>query len=728
MTPRRCSRCGEGFTVDVPTPGRRLCDGCRAKRATFFTCPGCGVEREVKSATRDDQRRPVQCWDCRHAALHAAHTKAVVEHVSTLDPTLPHALIMTAIEVAAPSRYERKWLAVHLKMHPDALTSGSAQAPRVLCRLAAALASAGASTSQPRCGRCGAAALLVKATEEHGRICWDCDANRRAEPCSACGRVRKVSTRTAGGEALCNPCRLRDPATWETCTGCSRLRRVNTRTTDGGPVCPGCYEARPDRCSICGVVAPITSRRGGTAVCAPCYARHQRPRRTCGRCGRLKVINRRARDGEPDLCNACHWAVVALCTRCGETAPGRGASIGTHVCLRCIARQRLDELLTAADGAIPEVFHGLREAFFAAEQPRSIFVWLHSSPGAVLLRRLVTGELALSHDALDELAPTPSLRHLRQLLVATGALPERDPHMAALERFILATADSITHPDDARLLRSFGTWRILARLRRRPGGPTLLTVKNAKATFSQSAAFLRWLHDQQLSLSECGAADLDRWLAPGTRARVGVRSLLVWAAERGITDLEPPKHERRAAPAATEGEGRWEHARRLLHDDAIDAADRVVGSLVVLYAQPLTRIAKLRLDDVVELDGDVHVSFGKDLVFMPEPLATFLRQLPWRRQVGPSGHAPGAAQWLFPGRQAGHHQHPDYLANRLRALGISPRKSRTDALIHFGASLPAKVLADLLNLHPNTAVRWVKAAGGDWASYAATRLRSETKQ
>lgn len=725
---RRCSRCGEGFTVDVPSKGRRLCDVCRAKRATFFTCPGCGAEREVKSATRDAERRPVQCWDCRHAALHAAHTEAVVAHVSALDPALSHAVIRTAIEVAAPSRDERKWLAMHLEMHPDALTSGSAQAPRVVCRLAAALTSAGASTSLPRCGRCGVAALLVRATEEHGRICEDCDANGRAEPCSVCERVRRVSTRTTQGQALCNPCRLRDPATWEICSLCERRRRVNTRNADGSPICPSCYEAPCDSCTKCGAVSPITYRRDGIALCAPCYRRHQAPRRPCGRCARLKIINRRARDGEPDLCNGCYWAVVAICTRCGEMAPGRGVKVGTHVCLRCIARERLDELLTAADSTIPEAFGGLREAFFAAEQPRSVFLWLDRSPGALLLRRLVTGGLALSHEALDEQAQTPSLRHLRQLLVATGALPERDPHVAALERFIRATADSLVHPDDARLLRSFGTWRILARLRRRPGGPTVLAVKNAKATFSQGAAFLRWLHDQQLSLSECGAADLDRWLAPGTRARVGARPLLVWAAERGVTDLEPPKHERRAAPAANDGEARWEHARRLLHDDAVDAADRVVGSLVVLYAQPLTRIAKLRLDDVVEVDGDVHVNFGKDLVFMPEPLATFLRQLPWRRQVGPSGHAPGAAQWLFPGRQAGQHQHPDYLANRLRALGISPRKSRTDALIHFGASLPAKVLADLLNLHPNTAVRWVKAAGGDWANYAATRLRSETQR
>ena len=113
-------------------------------------------------------------------------------------------------------------------------------------------------------------------------------------------------------------------------------------------------------------------------------------------------------------------------------------NVGTPVCLHCIAKHRLDDILTAADGSIPEALGGLREAFLAAEQPRSILVWLHRSPGAALLRRLVTGEVQLGHDALDDLSQTPSLRHLRQLLVATGALPERDPHLAALERFIRA--------------------------------------------------------------------------------------------------------------------------------------------------------------------------------------------------------------------------------------------------------------------------------------------------
>ena len=413
--------------LDAPAKGRRLCDGCRAKRATFFTCPGCGAEREVRSATRDAERRPVQCWDCRQVGLDAARMLAIVEHVAGLEPTLPHAVIRAAIEEAAPSRVERKWLAEHLGDHPGALASDDSDAPRALCRLAAALVAAGSSTSRPRCARCGVASLLIRTVAESERICGRCDTAARAEPCSACGRMRKVSKRTAQGQAMCNSCRLRDPATWKICARCGELRRVNARTVGGDPVCPSCYEPPSGNCTTCADVAPIAFRRADVTLCAPCYDRDQRPRRPCGRCGRLKVINRRARDGEPDLCNGCHWAVEATCTQCGESGPGRGASVGAHVCLRCIAKHRLDDVLTAADGSVPEALGGLREAFLAAEQPRSIFVWLDRSPGAGLLRRLVTGEVQLSHYALDDLPQTPSLRHLRQLLVATGALPERDP-------------------------------------------------------------------------------------------------------------------------------------------------------------------------------------------------------------------------------------------------------------------------------------------------------------
>jgi hypothetical protein len=43
------------------------------------------------------------------------------------------------------------------------------------------------------------------------------------------------------------------------------------------------------------------------------------------------------------------------------------------------------------------------------------------------------------------------------------------------------------------------------------------------------------------------------------------------------------------------------------------------------------------------LGAVLDISFGKDLVFMPEPLATFLRTLPWRRQIGRAAASPAPA-------------------------------------------------------------------------------------
>lgn len=46
----------------------------------------------------------------------------------------------------------------------------------------------------------------------------------------------------------------------------------------------------------------------------------------------------------------------------------------------------------------------------------------------------------------------------------------------------------------------------------------------------------------------------------------------------------------------------------------------------------------------------------------------------------------------------------------------------------LAAQLPAAVLADLLNLAPTTAVRWVHDAGGDWSRYAAELLHTADHQ
>jgi hypothetical protein len=58
---------------------------------------------------------------------------------------------------------------------------------------------------------------------------------------------------------------------------------------------------------------------------------------------------------------------------------------------------------------------------------------------------------------------------------------------------------------------------------------------------------------------------------------------------------------------------------------------------------------------------------------------------------------------------------------RLNGVGVALRAARNAAMLQLAAEIPAPILADLLNLHPIIAERWVKAARGDWASYVGER-------
>ncbi len=59
----------------------------------------------------------------------------------------------------------------------------------------------------------------------------------------------------------------------------------------------------------------------------------------------------------------------------------------------------------------------------------------------------------------------------------------------------------------------------------------------------------------------------------------------------------------------------------------------------------------------------------------------------------------------------------DALAQRLHALGISPRQSRNTALFTLAADVPAAILAKTLGIHIKAAIQWQKISGGDWAAY-----------
>jgi hypothetical protein len=123
---------------------------------------------------------------------------------------------------------------------------------------------------------------------------------------------------------------------------------------------------------------------------------------------------------------------------------------------------------------------------------------------------------------------------------------------------------------------------------------------------------------------------------------------------------------------------------------------------VLLYAQPVARIARLTTGHVHDADGIISLHIGADALQIPSPLADIAARLPERRPVGMAGDV-STNQWLFPGRQPERPIDPATLTRRLNTLGIHARSNRNTAMLQLAADLPAIVIADLLGIHTGTA-------------------------
>jgi hypothetical protein len=110
-------------------------------------------------------------------------------------------------------------------------------------------------------------------------------------------------------------------------------------------------------------------------------------------------------------------------------------------------------------------------------------------------------------------------------------------------------------------------------------------------------AELAWLRDRGITLADIGQADIDQWLRTGPSA-ILARDFLSWASSRGYCRrLEIPVLSRTTGAAISQDQ-RWALAARLLNDTALDPMDRIAGCLLLLYGQPLSRIAAMTTSQV----------------------------------------------------------------------------------------------------------------------------------
>jgi hypothetical protein len=447
---------------------------------------------------------------------------------------------------------------------------------------------------------------------------------------------------------------------------------------------------------------------------------------TCPGCGTTDRALIGLRDGAP-VCRDCAGITREFCClRCGtETGMAARRRGLTRLCGPCAVTWAAERLLDNGTGAVSLPLQPLANALAATAGTAGTAAtldWLRKPHVRDLLTALASGALPLTHEALDDWPRPRAVVYLRELLIDCGVLPAADRQLRDYQAWLTRQLGTLDGHPHLRLLRQFGQWHQLPAMRARAAaGPLAPTAcQYAKTRFTAAQAFLTWIPAAGVRPSALTQAHIDAYYG-SCRAyqRLAVRAFLTWAAEHGHIParLDIPR-ERYATGQAITQKRRLDLLRRFATDTAVPLRPRGAACIMLLYAQPLTRILRLTAGDLTrDGDGQTWLNLGEPPSPVPPPFDDLLHQLAGARHH----HVPvnRASSWLFPGRQAGQPAEYRGIAQQLRDHGLPLRTARISALRQLVLQVPAPVIADALGFHHTTTTRQHVNAGAPWSHYVS---------
>ncbi|WP_331746746.1 site-specific integrase (plasmid) [Streptomyces halstedii] len=703
-----CCDCGK--ELRTPCSRRGGYWTCKTCERPNEVCAGCGRVRRVSKRDRHGQPLCQKCPD-------DGSDEGDLELVTKMDPALSADAVAKVLGQVAARPAVRRRLARTVLEQPDLLTGEGARAPEpVALHFLELLVAAGATKLVlPLCPRCGHQRPLAPMLDGV-RVCQPCDKDARAKNCSRCGDRRPLAWRDEAGLLVCGACRSRDPVVRERCSGCGKQRPVAHRT-DQGPLCNNCRPRRTGTCSLCGREKHVElSQVTGLPWCPPCAGRWMR----CSRCSTVAPV--RAGTRYHPICARCHNSDPTFWRSCGRC--GTGWQISSAPCQRCQLDLHMHDLLVRPDSGIRPDLLSLRTALLGVERPDTALLWLREPEVETVIARMRDQTGPLVHGLLDELPQIPTLAHIRSVLVAAGTLPHRDELLGALEALAREAVDARTDSIERRILHGYAHWRLLRRLRQRvkPGeSTTRQQYLNIRRLLAAAVAFLDWLSEQGRTMATCTQSDVDVYVPPkGIRPKETI-AFLHWALAQGhASGIVPPRRVQHRVSGPFDEDKRWAVARRLLHDKGLRPADRVAGLVILLYAQQLSAVIRLKADQVTEDDGKLLLHLGPSPIRLASPLDQSMQELLATRRGRSLLGAPADSPWLFPGNRPGQHISESGMRKRLTKIGVRPGPSRNAALFALATEVPAAILSRKLGLSIDVAVSWQRLSAGDWMAYAAT--------
>jgi hypothetical protein len=291
-----------------------------------------------------------------------------------------------------------------------------------------------------------------------------------------------------------------------------------------------------------------------------------------------------------------------------------------------------------------------------------------------------------------------------------GLLPHQDPYLSRFEAWIEDKLRPLP-AEVAKPVEHFAKWHHLRRIRAMatPDKTVQSPVHAAKQEITETIKFLDWLwQTHSRTASTCTQQDVETWLATGPTTRKAIRTFFIFAKKTGTNMRVEIGHYAAKSRPAIPQEQRLIWLKELLTGTSESLPYRVAGTLLLLYAQPMVRIAALRTDAINTNDttGTITIDLGTHPVPVPQPFAELLSQH-LRNRPNLRTASGTESHWLFPGTRAGQHLHPNTIMLRLRGLGIELLGARNTALDEHLSVTPPPLVAD--------------AAGEGWSRYVDLR-------
>ncbi|WP_223883939.1 recombinase XerD [Pseudarthrobacter sp. BIM B-2242] len=333
-------------------------------------------------------------------------------------------------------------------------------------------------------------------------------------------------------------------------------------------------------------------------ICGLCFTTATRTHGICPGCSRQRLLPGPPAAAGGPRCAPCAGILHNFhCTRCDT----EGEFYRRGICARCALREDLNEQLLAGP-ADPESASRIVDVLCKADRPESIITWKRSPKVQALLGSLSSGETPLTHEGLDAAAESANreANHLRALFIHHGLLPYQDPYLARFETWIHDKLHDL--PEEvAKPIAQFATWHHLRRIRSMttPEKSAQAPVHSAKQEITETIKFLDWLWEtHQRTAASCTQQDIETWLATGPTTRKAIRTFIVFIKNTGTNHrVDIVHYTAKTRPAITQDQ-RVAWLRELLTGTSESLTYRVAGILLLLYAQPLVRVAKLRTDAI----------------------------------------------------------------------------------------------------------------------------------